>query len=490
MVRDIIQTKKPAIGLEPGRGGMAVRAIAPIFWDEEYVGSVEVSITLDEILKKLKSQRENIAFLAFPETARVITRKQFSKVGDLALISLAGNDFTSFLKSDFLNQARKGETIKLYHTRGLGARVLKGYKGREVGLIVVDKDLSQMGRLASKSLKESYIIIVLFSVLGAVIALREAIYFVRRIKRIVHYMKFVEEGDLRQEVSAKRHDELGQFATSFNLFLGNLRKLINEVKEQTNVLSQAAEELENTSEKMSGDSFIVHEKIKAILDVSKAVANRTETVNHMMLEMEKAINEISSQTGSAAEVARLARTKIEEVSPVMEELEKRAQEIGEVVSFIISIADQTNLLALNATIEAARAGEAGKGFTVVANEVKELARQTAEATENISAKIRAIQESAKRVGEATQGVAGVIAQVNDISDTIAATIEEQSVSVSGIKETVDEVAHEAGILSRIVPELEKVAEDTIEAMNMVKQKGESLLKIVYSTKELVGRFKT
>ncbi len=169
---------------------------------------------------------------------------------------------------------------------------------------------------------------------------------------------------------------------------------------------------------------------------TEQVNRNLQTVATGAEEMSATIKEIAKNASEAARVASEAVKSAATTNATVSKLGDSSVEIGQVIKVITSIAQQTNLLALNATIEAARAGEAGKGFAVVANEVKELAKQTAKATEDISQKINAIQGDTKSAVDAIGNISGIINQINDISNTIATAVEEQSATTNEMSRNV------------------------------------------------------
>ena len=180
------------------------------------------------------------------------------------------------------------------------------------------------------------------------------------------------------------------------------------------------------------------------------------------------IRDISKNANDSARVARNAVSVVATTNETMRKLGESSREIGNVIKVITSIAQQTNLLALNATIEAARAGEAGKGFAVVANEVKELAKQTAKATEEISQKIEAIQGGTRGAVTAIEEISAIINQINDISNSIASAVEKQTATTNEIGRSVNEAALGVNDIAKNIGGVATAARNTTQGANATK----------------------
>jgi methyl-accepting chemotaxis protein len=205
--------------------------------------------------------------------------------------------------------------------------------------------------------------------------------------------------------------------------------------------------------------------------------------------MSASIKEIAKNATEAAKVADGAMRTAAETNTIVTKLGESSAEIGQVIKVITSIAQKTDLLALNATVEAARAGEVGAGFAVVANEVKELAKQTATATEDISRKIAAIQADAKSAVSAIATISGVIGQVNDISGTIATAVEEQSATTAEMSRNVSEAARGSGEVAQNIQGVAQAAQSTSQGATDSQKAAQNLAQMSTQLRELVGRFK-
>lgn len=242
----------------------------------------------------------------------------------------------------------------------------------------------------------------------------------------------------------------------------NLKKTMDIVSKNSQALSSAAEELSTVAQQMSSNSEETSVQANTVAAATEQVTKSVETVASSSEEMSASVKEIAGNAAQASKVATEAVRVAEETNKTISELGKSSTEIGKVIKVITSIAQQTNLLALNATIEAARAGEAGKGFAVVANEVKELAKQTAAATEDISQKIEAIQGNTKGAVDAISQISQVIAQINSIQATIASAVEEQSATTREIARNASEAAKGTQDISKNISSVSIAAKSTTE----------------------------
>ena len=313
---------------------------------------------------------------------------------------------------------------------------------------------------------------------------------VRGIARVKEAIEGLAHGDISQEVPVRSGDEVGVMSSAFNRARGglievfaadhvdwkeiaekqravlrlteNLKLTLNTVNDNAQTLSAASEELSATAQQMTSNSTETSAQAGVAAAASEQVSQNIATVATSAEEMSASVKEIAKNASEAARIATQAVRVAEETNQTITKLGESSIEIGQVIKVITSIAQQTNLLALNATIEAARAGEAGKGFAVVANEVKELAKQTAAATEDISRKIETIQGDTQGAVQAISQISTVIAQINDISNTIASAVEEQTATTNEIARNTSEAARGSTEITRNVTSVSLAAKSTSE----------------------------
>ena len=263
-----------------------------------------------------------------------------------------------------------------------------------------------------------------------------------------------------------------------------------EVTDISQFLASAAEELTATAQQMSANAEETSAQANVVSTASEQVNKNLQTVSAGTEEMGASIREIAKNATDAAKIATSAVKLAEQTNQTVTKLGDSSTEIGQVIEVITSIAQQTNLLALNATIEAARAGEAGKGFAVVANEVKELAKETAKATEDISRKIEGIQTDTKGAVDAIASITQVINEVNSISSTIATAVEEQNATTNEMARNLSEAARGSGEIVHNVAGVAEAAQNTTRGATDTQRAAAELARMATSLRELVGRFKT
>lgn len=306
---------------------------------------------------------------------------------------------------------------------------------------------------------------------------------------IVRVVQAAESGDLTGQIHVAGSDDLSKVGGQLQNFLGGLRANLQQISQAANTVGASSEELNAVSQEMASGAEETSRQATVVSAASEQVSKSVALVSTGSDEMLSAIREISRNSTEAARVTKNAVTVAESANATISKLGDSSVEIGKVIKVITSIAQQTNLLALNATIEAARAGEAGKGFAVVANEVKELAKQTAKATEEIGQKIEAIQKDTKGAVESIATISSTIAQINDISTTIASAVEEQTATTNHIGRNVGEAAKGTGEIARNITEVANAAKQTMQGATETEKSAGALSKLATELQTLVGRFK-
>jgi methyl-accepting chemotaxis protein len=311
----------------------------------------------------------------------------------------------------------------------------------------------------------------------------------QKVDSILTVVAAATRGDLTQEISVSGSDAIGQMGEGLRKFFADLRQSIGSIGKSAMNLATASENLTIVSQQMTANAEETSTQTKVVSGATMQVNQNLQTVATGAEEMGISIKEIAKNATEAAKVASAAVRAAETANETVSKLGESSAEIGQVIKVITSIAQQTNLLALNATIEAARAGEAGKGFAVVANEVKELAKKTAKATEDISRKIEAIQIDAKAAVASIGTISEVINEINGISNTIATAVEEQNATTNEMARNVSEAAHGSGEITSNIAGVADAAESTSRGAMDTQEAARQLVQTSTELRHLVDRFK-
>jgi len=330
-------------------------------------------------------------------------------------------------------------------------------------------------------------LILIFSTIFVLIVISRGLS--RNINQILEAVDALARGDFSGSFGVWGRDETAQILRHLDNMVSTLRPLLKEVASGSREVEEVSFEMRDRLERASREAEEAGERATRMKNEGRAILQSVEEESQSINEISTAIQEISQNTTRASMITKEAVEKARNAQEIMHRVGAASQEIEGVIQLITNIAEQTKFLALNATIEAARAGEAGKGFAVVANEVKELARQTAEATEEITQKVRAMQAGSEEAIRAADEINNIIQEIDQIASAIAAAVEEQTAVISDIAQKVDDQRASAERFAREAEEAYAAAQKTLAG---VKENLESIRKLVAVAQELaqaVSRFK-
>ena len=338
----------------------------------------------------------------------------------------------------------------------------------------------------------AYVLLTLAALIGLV-ALASLAYLIARsitrpLRVSVSALNGFAAGDLSQRVEEKSTAELGELERALNTSIESVAGIVTAVSASAEAVAAASEELSSSSTQIAAGAEETSVQAGVVAGAAEEVSRNVQTVAAGAEQMGASIREIAHSANEAARVASEAVSMVESTNEKVGKLGASSKEIGDVVKVITSIAEQTNLLALNATIEAARAGEAGKGFAVVANEVKELAQETARATEDIARRVEAIQADTGGAVEAIGEISTIITSINDYQLTIASAVEEQTATTNEMSRNVAEASTGAGEIATNINGVAGAADSTTQAVNQTHSAIDEMARMASTLRSEITRF--
>ncbi|GAA4957425.1 methyl-accepting chemotaxis protein [Actinoplanes utahensis] len=346
---------------------------------------------------------------------------------------------------------------------------------------------------AEESGKQAAYLVAGLLAAGMVLSLLIGFQVANRVRRTVtavgRIAEGLAEGDLTRTSGVQSRDEIGRMAAALDQGVARLREDMVQLAGSAGTLQDAAGRLSSVSGSVDAAASEASGQAGTVATAADAVSHNLQVVSAGSQEMGSAIRDISVSTSEATEVAAQAVRVAAETNAIVGRLGASSEEIFTVVKVITSIAEQTNLLALNATIEAARAGEVGKGFAVVAGEVKDLAQETAKATEDISQRVQAIQADTSGAVTAIGEITEIIERINGLQLTIASAVEEQTATTAEMNRTLTEAANGAGDIAMTIGSVSEATRRTTDTVGETRHAADELTATASQLQSVVSRFR-
>jgi methyl-accepting chemotaxis protein len=366
--------------------------------------------------------------------------------------------------------------------------------GNELDSLVKNEVTSAAAK--AKSSNDSYDttrdVLIAILVVGLVVALGGGILVARSItgalKRVRTAAERLARGDLTASTGVSQRDEVGLTAAALDAAIADLHDVLASVVGSADAVAASSEQLSSSSERISTSAEQTSAQSGLVSASADEISQNVAQVAAGAEQMGSSIREISHNANEAVQVAASAVAEAEATNVMVSKLGDSSREIGNVVKVITSIAEQTNLLALNATIEAARAGDAGKGFAVVASEVKDLAQETARATEDIARRVETIQTDTAGAVAAIGRIGSIIASINEFQLTIASAVEEQSATTSEMSRAVQVAAGGSNEIAGNINGVSAAADETSAALTQTRVAIDELSRMATELRSAVSRF--
>ena len=499
-------------------GGVAVQSMRDIADDLASVAEIQAGLATDVAIVH---QEEIKARMLIAQVMASATREQRENWAEQipvtdADLQAAADRVTPILSGqgvgweDFLDHWEEWQHVRdtmLLPTAMEGDALTFETKRRTIGQPIVDKFVADLEKVeagmteyiagvndaaqaeAAAAQRTFIVVLALGLVAGAAVAWGVARTVRRDLVDAQRSVAAMATGDLTVEAPVRGRDEVGRMAAALAVAQRSLRSTLTEVDRTSDQVASAAEELSAAGSQVAAGAEETSAQAGVVAAAAEQVSRNVQAVAAGAEQMGASIREIAQNAHEAAKVAERATGVAASTNEQVARLGVSSREIGDVVKVITSIAEQTNLLALNATIEAARAGEAGKGFAVVAGEVKELAQETARATEDIARRVEAIQADTDGAVAAIEQIGAIIAQINDFQMTIASAVEEQTATTNEISRSVTEAATGAGEIAANITGVADAAQTSSEVLAQMEASIRELARMSADLQSRVSGFR-
>jgi len=495
MVDKLVSAQKGSTGIEPGPNGVFVRCIAPVVYNGLFSGGIEYSIPLSNILNKLRGSSESIdlACLIPQDTAAKFNflKKGIANLSDGTLLASATSPekILNLLQAASLNIQTSEPLRKISPRWAFSLRPLTFSDGRAKGVLALIIDNSSALSTMKSAVSQLLIGFALMALICALLTRFFVGLIVHPLDQLKGFMELLAKGDFTQISVYSAKDELGKIHQMANKLMHSAGTAFKRVKDDAEQLKTEAGSLEEVGCALQKEA---QELDLFSSEITSQIAASSDDLGHAekaAQSLQSTTEEIATNVSEAQRIANQAHERALETTDTIHGLASSSENIGKVIRVIKGIAEQTNLLALNATIEAARAGEAGKGFAVVANEVKELAKQTAEATDEITNMIEAIQSKTRSSVNAVEAITEIIEKVHELSATMSSVTESQMETVSQIVHDISSASHNMSDLQNRSQEFENRAQQLAAVAAEVIKAHKGVVKMSKELKEMTNRFK-